>query len=391
MIRLINDMNGFSYFNTSNVEAISMSKYPDQYGEYIDNYTTLKFRDTPNFNTYYRFKITKDYAHYNPVINQDNPKWFRIVRFDNGGPDKAILIGGRLGEVIVAKASELLTLENIDAPFCERERKRAELMKYKYFDPNPIINEHKLLAFFEKYNEEKIWEFPVQDYNLLGRLVWIEYKESLKDAKSNENTLGTTDEDGNFTPTVNDFSFTSEMKERLITANSKLRYEKDYYLAYFPYTYNIHSYTRIDLPRRTYTMGVIIRADLQANEPHIVVMEMNDDNNVKFVCDDEANFYYDTQDDNNGTDFNPFEATKNYTPYGIYIEPEEEESEEEETTPEEESEESQEGEDQVIQYDDVIIHIKSENSEEESGEDTEDEEDIERDSEEEESNNEINS
>ena len=309
MIRLINDMNGFSYFNTSNVEAIGMNKYPDQYGEYIDNYTTLKFRDTPNFNTYYRFKITKDYAHYNPVINQDNPKWFRIVRFDNGGPDKAILIGGRLGEVIVAKASELLTLENIDAPFCERERKRAELMKYKYFDPNPIINEHKLLAFFEKYNEEKIWEFPVQDYNLLGRLVWIEYKESLKDAKSNENTLGTTDEDGNFTPIVNDFSFTSEMKERLITTNSKLRYEKDYYLAYFPYTYNIHSYTRIDLPRRTYTMGVIIRADLQANEPHIVVMEMNDDNNVKFVCDDEANFYYDTQDDNNGTDFNPFEAT----------------------------------------------------------------------------------
>ena len=382
MIRLVNDMNGFSYFNSTNTDVFGVGAYPDQYGEYIDRYTTLRFQDTAHFNSYYRFKIQKKYANYNPVITQDHPKFFRIVRFDKGGPDKAILIGDTLGEVVVAKASELLTLQNIEgAEFDTVNRRKAEQLNYKYFEPNEPFGPYDLLAFFEKYNIEKIWEYPVQDYDLLGRIVWIEYNKSLNDSKSSENTIHTTDsETGEDIPIKNDFTFTSAMREWIITNNRKLEREPDYYLAYYPYTYNIHAQTRIDMPRRSYTQGVIIRADVQGVEPHIVVMEVTDNNVIRFVCDDEARFYFDTTIENNGTAFNAYTVSKQYTPYGFIddIEPEDEEEEsEEEVTPEEEesdSEENNEGENSEEEnsdlptYDDVIIHIKTYPEEEESEE-----------------------
>ena len=46
---------------------MGVGAYPEQYSEYINTYTTLKFQDTPHFNTYYRFKIQKKYG-YQQVI-----------------------------------------------------------------------------------------------------------------------------------------------------------------------------------------------------------------------------------------------------------------------------------------------------------------------------------
>ena len=367
MIRLVNDMNGFSYFNTSNKDLFGVNTFPEQYNDYIDTYTTLKFKDVMHFNTYYRFKIQKKYSNYNSVITEDRPKIFRIVRFDNGKTDKAILIGNVSGEVIVAKASELLKLQNIDTKFCKSIKNKIEKNDNKYFEPVEPYDKDNLLAFFEKYNAETIWEYPVQDYNLLGRIVWIEYDSNLNSPKSSENIIHTTDpETGETVPVTNDFSFTTAMRNWIIRNNRKLEREPDYYLAYYPYTYNIHAQSRIDLPRRTTTQGVIVRADVQGTEPHIVVMEITGSNTVKFLCDDEARFYIDTSINNNGINFNAFTASSNYKPYG-YIEEEEEipeeEEPEEETTPEEEEEESS-----TPEYDDVIIHIKTDTEEEEEPE-----------------------
>lgn len=378
MIRLINDMNGFSYFNTSNVDAIGISDFPNQYNEHINTYTTIRYRNTKLFKTFERFKIQKKYANYNPVIMEDYPEFFRIVRFDNEGPNKAILIGTG-GEVLVCKASELLQFDNLyNSDFYNATKNRATKLRYKYFEPNTPIEENKLLEFFEKYNQERIWEYPIQDYDLLGRLVWIEYDKSLVDSKSIENTITETTVDGETVEVKNDFSFTSEMRSRLVAGNSKLMREPDFFLAYYPYTYNIHAQTRIDMPRRTYTKGIIIRADVQSVDPHIVVMELQDNSNtVRFICDDEARFYYDTRDKNNGTSFNAFEELSNYDVYSAWIDSQEEyvEPEEEEVTPSEEEEPSEEQEQKEIRYEDVIIHIKSEDITEESEEEEPSEED----------------
>ena len=389
MIRLVNDMNGFSYFNSTNKNVMGVGAYPEQYSEYINTYTTLKFQDTPHFNTYYRFKIQKKYANYNPVITQDHPKFFRIVRLD-----KAILIGDTLGEVVVAKASELLQLQNIEnSEFCDYVKATAARKKYDYFEPMEPFEENSLLAFFEKYNAEKIWEYPVQDFDLLGRIVWIEYNRSLTDAKSSDNTIHTTDaETGEDIPIKNDFTFTAAMRDWIIQNNRKLERQPDYYLAYYPYTYNVHSQSRIDMPRRSYTQGIIIRADVQSVEPHIVVMEITDNNTIRFICDDEARFYIDTTIENNGTDFNAYEASKYYNIYGYGVESTEEESEEEEseeeTTPEEGEETTPEEEESTTPaYDDVIIRIKTDTTEDEDYGEEEDEEEEETPESEEESNN----
>ena len=105
-------------------------------------------------------------------------------------------------------------------------------------------------------------------------------------------------------------------------------------------------------------------------------MEITGSNTVRFLCDDEARFYIDTSINNNGINFNAFITSSNYKPYG-YIEkeeiPEEEESEEE-TTPEEEEEESS-----TPEYDDVIIHIKTDTEEEEESEEEDQQQDSDQD------------
>lgn len=370
-------MNGFSYFNTTNRNAISNSTFAAQRGEFLDRYTTIKFKDTANYQSYYRFRVSEKYSNYNTVINTDvHPKFFRIVRFDDGGPNKAILIGVRYGEVLVCKASELLALENIDADFCNKIKNRAKLAKYDYFEPKETLSGDELLRFFESYNNEKIYEYPVQDPYLVGREVWIEYNSSLTEAKSTNNIITTTDPETGETKAVkNDFSFTAEMRSRLTQSNSKLLNEKDYYLSAYPYTHNVHAQSNIDMPRRTTKKGVIIRADVQSVDPHIVVMEYSDDNSIRFICDDEARFYIDTEVENTeGLTFNAYEVSSFYTPIGYSTgtdsESSEEESEEETTPEEEESSEDEGSSDSGLPaYEDVVIYIDSNpNNEEEDSE-----------------------
>jgi hypothetical protein len=155
------------------------------------------------------------------------------------------------------------------------------------------------------------------------------------------------------------------MRKRLEEGNSKLLNEKDYYLASYPHTYNIHSQSNIDMPRRTTKKGIIIRADMQSVEPHIVVMEYSESNSVRYICDDEARFYIDTDISNNGNEFNAFDTTSFYTPYGYGIDTSESSEEEEETDTQEEENSEEDNTDteektKELTYEDVVIHLKDE-------------------------------
>ena len=365
MIRLVNDITGFSYFNTTNRDSFGSSKYPNQYGQYLNKYTTIRFKNTITHSNYYRFRIPSKYSNYNPVMNSElYPKFFRIVRFDNDIPNKAILIGDITGEVLVCKASDLLTLQNINCDFCNKVKHRAELNEYSYFEPNETLSEDYLLKFFEDYNKEIVYEYPVQNMDLLGREVWIEFNSDLTLPKSNQNIITKQDYiTGEEVPVKNTYKFTSEMRKRLEDGNSKLLNEKDYYLASYPHTYNIHSQSKIDMPRRTTKKGIIIRADMQSVEPHIVVMEYSESNSVRYICDDEARFYIDTDISNNGNEFNAFDTTSYYTPYGYGIDTSESSEEETDTQEEENSEEDNtdtEEETKELAYEDVVIYLKDE-------------------------------
>lgn len=369
MIRLINDMNGFSYFNDTNRDIMSPTNYPEQYGEYLDRYTSINYRNIETQQTFYRFRITQDYTNSGTINNYENltdrieqdtdPVIFRIVRFDKDGPDKAILINEYSNEVIVTKASELLKFQNVDLDFCHKIINRVDLLEKEYYLPNEIMTKYNAGDFFLEYNKETVNEFPVQDKSLLGREVWIEFEASLTDQKSDSNQITTIDNYGNIEYVKNDFKFTEEMKNNLITNNPDLLNERDSYLASYPHTYNIHAKSNIDMPRRTTTKGIIIRADVNSVDPHIVVLVI-DGTYAKYICDDEARFYYDTDTENTNSNIEAFQVTKNYTPYGYIAHPTivEEETIEENITEEEIEDNTEENtENNELKYSDVVIHI----------------------------------
>jgi hypothetical protein len=94
-------------------------------------------------------------------------------------------------------------------------------------------------------------------------------------------------------------------------------------------------------------------------------MEYSESNSVRYICDDEARFYIDTDISNNGNELNAFDTTSYYTPYGYGIDTSESSEEEEETdTQEEENTEEDntdtEEETKELAYEDVVIYLKDE-------------------------------
>ena len=196
----------------------------------------------------------------------------------------------------------------------------AERLNMEYISPSSTLDEWD---FFSKYNDTFIHKYPIQDESLLGMPVFTEYYNDLFSMKSTEvedmqedimdedNNILIETEDGltvysdkqsesydggeiHYTR-PNQFIFTDRMQKQQLLNNSRLaNLPKEIYMSFVHY-YNIYSQSITDIPRRPVNLGIIVRADLD-NDTHsqIVVMEFLDENNVRFVTNDECRIYYNT-------------------------------------------------------------------------------------------------
>ena len=377
MIKLISEINGYG-FNNQYEDIFSLSSYPKQDSEYLNTFTTINFKNVKE-NTYYpRFVFNTLYKQYIPDLYENSyPIYFRIVRMDLERPYKAILIGTD-GTVIVTKSDNIRNQVFMVSEFHNRFLERANYNKFNIVPINNLFEHISRDDFFKEYNKEPIHEFPVQNEDLLGRTVWIEYDSNIYQNKTNDNIITTEDyETGEVKQRRNKYQFTQSMRDIIIKGNSSLINEREYFLNSYPHVYNTHAKGYADEPRRTNTMGIILRADTNSVDPHVVVMEISNTNttSVRLICDDEARFYYDTEVSNDSRNFNPYNTMENYDPVGVYYQEEsaeEEEIIEEDTNIEEET--TEENNTKELSYDDVIIYTDRINKDEEE-ENTEDDTD----------------
>lgn len=289
----------------------------DRHGNPIE--VIKKFRN-PSVNN--RFIIDmKD----NPELecgNSGEPKLFQILRYDTERPYKVILRSE--DNIVIVTTKE--KFENIydlsDSKMYNFAVSLSTRKNKDYISPNSTYDKS---LFFDKYNTEYINPYHVQDDTLLGRLVFTEYDTDIYDSElsSDDNKMDLyTLKDKNHDRVIqkdsyyvysdnqkeivrdnnfpineeynNRFPFTIRMKNHLYMNRSSLRGVPDEVLNSFSSTYNIHSHSFIDTPRRAINKGIIIRADSNGADPFIVVAEYIGDNKIRFVCSDEGRFFFNT-------------------------------------------------------------------------------------------------
>lgn len=269
MILQINNILNFTHGSINNTKKyISSTVYPEQDENFINKYIRIRFYDKNNSIKMMRLNINKNiFKEFTGFNSYDNWK-FKIVRFDKDFPNIAILVD--IADRVVVTTTDMIK-DLYYHPGYQLEENEVDL---------PIIDWN---IFNEKYPNEFIHTFPIQNKQYLGRLVYTEY---INDIKSiTDNVVVPQDQYKEFL----------DIKEQLLAGNPDLSVLPDCILKSFPHYYDRHKMDRLDFPRRAINPGVIIRADENDSDPYIVVMEYLKDGTVRFVTDRECFIYYETE------------------------------------------------------------------------------------------------
>ena len=338
MLRLVNDTNGFTDRYTTNMGIITPDYYPPQDTRYVGYWTTLRFRSEYDYTDFVnnRFFIEPKKKFDPEVYNYKNDgeiHYFQVLRFDLEAPFKAILCTER-NEVIVTDTQTLQSIIDLESLFLAKNIVAMRLKGRKYVSFNVVQDENE---FFDSYRNEEVHIYPIQNDEMFGLPVMIEYDKDLdKDHSYNEANLHTfVDPQGNEivyrdgegwryvdngdefsgVPTYwwnNQFPYTERMTAAQIERNRLLGAYPVSVLRSFEHYYNVHAKSIVDKPRRHKTLGVIIRIDVNATEPEVVVMEFLDTGYVRFICQDEARFFYNTSIDIPNPKFNILNTVKEH-------------------------------------------------------------------------------
>jgi hypothetical protein len=156
---------------------------------------------------------------------------------------------------------------------------RAEKYGYNYL----VINEtDDPDLFFDKLFYEKTNQFNVQDERYLGIEVWSEYDADLSLKR-----------DASVLDYKNKYDLSDETMKVMIKRDPILYSMPDEIFKSFPYYYNLREKSYADNARRAINRGYVIRADAHGSvDPEFVVMEVLEDNSVRFVTQHEARFFY---------------------------------------------------------------------------------------------------
>ncbi len=270
-----------------------------------------------------RYVIDRRYYPNREIKNSGRTTFFQILRYDLDKPYKVIL-RNQMGEVLVMSADEFKDI--YDLPMSDMYTRILHLtnsQNLRYISPNTTNNEE---LFFTKYNNEKIHIAPLQNKEILGVEIYTEYDKDIfdSDLTFEDNKMSKyTYKDVNLDPVhldtnkgfvyldnMNDivppenypitdqynnrYNFTPRMRENLLMGDSLLRGQPDSTLQSFDNTYNVHLKSFIDTPRRAINKGIIIRADItNSDTPYLVALEYTD-NGLRFICSDEARFFFDS-------------------------------------------------------------------------------------------------
>ena len=338
MLRLVNDTNGFTDRYTTNMGIISPEYYPPQDTRYVGYWTTIRFRTEYDYTDFVNNRFFIEPAKFDPEIynykNDGDIYYFRVLRFDLEKPFKAILCTER-NEVIVTDTPTLQKIIDLESRFLAKNIVAMRLKGRKYVSFNVVQDEAE---FFDSYMKEEVHIYPIQNDDMFGLPVMIEYDTDLKhDSSYNEANLHTfvdpernevVDRDNNGVwryvdngeifegePVYwwnNQFTYTPRMTKAQIQRNTVLGGYPVSILRSFDHYYNVHDKSIVDKPRRHKTLGTIIRIDVNATEPQVVVMEYLDTGYVRFICQDEARFFYNTSIDKPNVKFNILKTVDNY-------------------------------------------------------------------------------
>lgn len=294
MRRCINDQ--FNFVDRSNKNKNVMSYtgafgYPIQDTNAVGKYIAINFFDMINQSYCFRVKFPKSttYEEYKDILpnvydpKENFPVIFKIVRFDLVYPYRAILVSiyGHLLVTTTEEVNNLLYYEG--GSYCDSIKTQIENLGKEMYMYIITTSEEN---FINGFISEKIHIFPQQYDEIYGKKVWIEYDNDLENVKA-EDTL--------YPVPKNNYEFTDEMYQEVIERDVSLKNKSRKELESYPVYYNTHSQSFMNDPLRSMSIGYVVRCDINDPDGQVVVIQENG-REQRFICLDEAKFYYDDQD-----------------------------------------------------------------------------------------------
>lgn len=236
-----------------NDRGLTSTTYPDQNSYYIGKNITIRFKDESDGTGIIRER--------NNIYENQEPV-FCILRWDADNENGRVVMIDYKNKIVVATVKDMI----------------SHLWYEKlFFDDIVFLYSGELTK--EEFNEqiyakEKIYTYGQQDKTKLLYPVISEYESE---------RVGTIEDRGLARATL-DYEYVIERNkiqhpDRDLWPDVILRSYNSYW--------NEHRHSEIDKPMRYVNAGYILRCD----KYHIVVMEYDQDNNVRFILEDEANFY----------------------------------------------------------------------------------------------------
>lgn len=305
MRRSVNDQFGFTDRRTINPYSaedpgFGFDGYRAQNLNIVGKYIAINFIDYMCQSFNYKARIPSVVCEQYPDIMPKTfdpftnvPVIFKVVRCDSVKPFRVILVS-IYGHVVVTTVEKLDEVGYYDVGYCREVKNKIESMGKQMYTPIICTTEED---YVNNFSSNYIHSYPVQSDLIYGKRVWIEFEKDMK----NKYGWG-----GSINTERNKFEFTDAMAEKVIEMDPDLKDTPRKILESYPIYYNIHSQSYIDDPKRvsnpsnssTYKglIGYVIRVDENSSDGHVVVTYIYNGQR-RFVCLDEARFYYDTEDD----------------------------------------------------------------------------------------------
>lgn len=277
---MIYNLNNLLHHNMNKIistDNITNDKYPKQNIEKLGKIIQLAFNseDDPNCTFEARYYLDGNKWRHNPQC-----PWFMIVRYDIEYPYRTIGIS-HTGKVIVTDSREV---DNLYAPPDNVDRKPIDL-PLQVKDKEIIVEKNQALnnrAFELLQRKEIVHNYPAQA-EFIGMPVYTEYAPDILSLKRDEVYIN---EEYHEAPD-------EQIRRELSAINVAFAGYPINILKGFHLYYNRFIKEKTNNPRRAVNLGMVIRNDLGGNDGCIVVMEYRK-NGICFICNEDANIYYDS-------------------------------------------------------------------------------------------------
>lgn len=283
MIQNVNNLLHHELHHSHYNYNLSSDMYPEQDTDYVGKLIQLSFRDEKD--PYYETRFYEDYIGWRRNFNAP---WFLILRCDKNRPYRVIAMD-HIGRIIVTTKNHIDELYRppVDESTLFEEKLEAgnsictKLKKYPFLWERKIASTNEM--FGKIMEDEKVHMHPIQLSDIIYLPVFTEYQQDIIHLNYDDTAIHTEYEE------ISD----DEMRKELLLVNKNYHNLPNFILRGFHYYYNRFAKDKISDTKRVVNTGMILRADVNSSEPYIVVMEYRKDG-LAFVCQDEANFYYDS-------------------------------------------------------------------------------------------------